>query len=92
MPLAFLPNLSHAGVCKITHFILMLIQLVQVMAVYTLLNMDKNSIQNKTHICLNRDKIVSPLQKKLSSTWRGLVSTKTHPSVKRATDRGNTPV
>lgn len=34
----------------------MLIKLVEVMAMYTLLNMDKISIQSNTHILLSRDK------------------------------------
>ena len=34
----------------------MLINLVEVMAMYTLLNMDKISIQNNTYILLSRDK------------------------------------
>lgn len=47
----------------------MLINLVEVMAMYTLLNMDKISIQNNTYILLSRDK--NSIQKNYAGLGEG---------------------
>ena len=68
----------------------MLIKLVEVMAMYTLLNMDKISIQSNTHILLSRDK--NSIQKDYAVLGRGLMSMRAFPIHRTTTPRGSIPV